>query len=54
VRTIAAESAISRSVHRYFELLGLQPHRSESLRLTTNQLFIGKPRDVVGLYLSPP
>lgn len=31
VRTIAAETAISpTSVHRYFKLLGLQPHRSES------------------------
>jgi putative transposase len=34
VRTIAAETAISpTSVHRYFKLLGLQPHRSESFKL---------------------
>jgi hypothetical protein len=55
VRTIAAETAISPpSVHRYFKLLGPQPHRSESFKLSTDQLFIEKLRDVVGLYLSPP
>ncbi|RKT14364.1 transposase [Paraburkholderia sp. RAU2J] len=55
VRTIAAETAISpTSVHRYFRLLGLQPHRSESFKLSTDQFFIEKLRDVVGLYLSPP
>jgi AraC-like DNA-binding protein len=55
VRMIAAETAISpTSVHRYFKLQGLQPHRSESFRLSTDQFFIEKLRDVVGLYLSPP
>jgi putative transposase len=55
VRTIAAETAISAtSVHRYFKLLGLQPHRSESFKLLTDPFFIEKLRDVVGLYLSPP
>ena len=55
VRTIAAETAISpTSVHRYFKLLDLQPHRSESFKLSTDQFFIEKLRDVAGLYLSPP
>ncbi|SDC79700.1 Homeodomain-like domain-containing protein [Paraburkholderia lycopersici] len=55
VRTIAAETVISpTSVHRYFKLLGLQPHRSESFKLSTDQFFIEKLRDVVGLYLSSP
>ena len=55
VRTIAAETTISAtSVHRYFKLLGLQPHRSESFKLSTDPFFIEKLRDVVGLYLSPP
>lgn len=55
VRTIAAETAISpTSVHRYFKLLGLQPHRSGSFKLSTDQFFIEKLRDVVGLYLSSP
>jgi hypothetical protein len=54
VRTIAAETAISpTSVHRY-KLLGLRPHRSERFKLSTDQFFIEKLRDVVGLYLSPP
>ncbi|MGC5859820.1 IS630 family transposase, partial [Ralstonia pseudosolanacearum] len=55
VRSIAAETAISpTSVHRYFKLLGLQPHRTESFKLSTDPFFIEKLRDVVGLYLNPP
>ncbi len=55
MRTIAVETAISpTSVHRYFKLLGLQPYRSEGFKLSTDQFFIEKLRDVVGLYLSPP
>jgi len=55
VRAIAAETSISpTSVHRYFKLLGLQPHRSDSFRLSTDPFFIEKLRYVVGLYLSPP
>ena len=55
VRTIAAETAISpTSVHRYFKLLGLKPHRTEHFKLSTDPFFIEKLRDVVGLYLSPP
>jgi len=55
VRAIAAETSISpTSVHRYFKLLGLQPHRSETFKLSTDPFFIEKLRDVVGLYLSPP
>jgi len=55
LRGIAAETAISpTSVHRYFKLLGLQPHRSETFKLSTDAFFIDKLRDVVGLYLNPP
>src|SRR3954447_7110574 len=55
VRSIAAETGISgTSVHRYFKLFGLQPHRSESFKLSTDAFFIEKLRDVVGLYLNPP
>jgi putative transposase len=55
VRTIAAETHISKSsVQRYLQLFGLQPHRSESFKLSTDPFFIEKLRDVVGLYLSPP
>lgn len=55
VRSIAAETNISpTSVHRYFKLLNLQPHRSETFKLSTDPFFIEKLRDVVGLYLNPP
>ena len=55
MRSIAAETAISKSsVQRYFRLFGLQPHRTESFKLSTDPFFIEKLRDVVGLYLSPP
>lgn len=55
VRAIAAETSISpTSVHRYFKLLGLQPHRSETFKLSSDPFFIEKLRDVVGLYLNPP
>jgi putative transposase len=55
VRSIAAETGISpTSVHRYFKLFGLQPHRTESFKLSSDPFFIEKLRDVVGLYLNPP
>ena len=55
VRGVAAECGISKSsVQRYFQLFGLQPHRSESFKLSNDPFFIEKLRDVVGLYLSPP
>jgi putative transposase len=55
VRAAAEETGISKSsVHRYFKLFGLQPHRSETFKLSTDPFFIEKLRDVVGLYLSPP
>lgn len=55
VRTVAAETGISKSsVQRYFQLFGLQPHRSETFKLSNDPFFIEKLRDVVGLYLSPP
>jgi transposase len=32
----------------------LQPHRSETFKLSSDPLFVEKVRDIVGLYLSPP
>jgi len=55
VRSIGDETGISpTSVHRYFKLFGLQPHRTKSFKLSTDPFFIEKLRDVVGLYLNPP
>jgi putative transposase len=55
VRSVAAHTGISKStIARYFALLGLQPHRTKSFKLSTDPLFVEKVRDVVGLYLNPP
>ena len=32
----------------------MQPHRSETFKLSTDPLFVDKVRDIVGLYLDPP
>ena len=39
---------------RVWRAFGLQPHRSETFKLSTDPLFIEKVRDIVGLYLDPP
>jgi len=55
LKRLAAETGISKSsVARYFQLFGLQPHRTEGFKLSNDPFFIEKLRDVVGLYLSPP
>ena len=55
VRTVAGQTGISKSsLQRYFQLFGLQPHRTDGFKLSTDPFFIEKLRDVVGLYLSPP
>ena len=55
VRQAAQASGISKStVHRLFQVFGLQPHRSRSFKLSTDPFFIEKVRDIVGLYLNPP
>ena len=42
------------TVMRIWHAFGLQPHRTEAFKLSTDPLFIEKVRDVVGLYLNPP
>jgi hypothetical protein len=42
------------TIHRIWQAFGLQPHRSETFKLSTDPLFVEKVRDIVGLYLSPP
>jgi putative transposase len=55
VRSVAEQTGISKStVARYFALFGLQPHRSQNFKLSTDPFFVEKVRDVVGLYLNPP
>ena len=54
-RSMAKATGISRStVARLWHAFGLQPHRSETFKLSTDPLFIEKLRDIVGLYLHPP
>ncbi len=54
-RAMAKASGISvTSVHRIWRAFGLQPHRQETFKLSSDPLFVEKVRDIVGLYLDPP
>ena len=54
-RSLAAASGLSRaSIHRIWRAFALQPHRTETFKLSKDPLFIDKVRDIVGLYLNPP
>ena len=46
--------AVAVDRQRIWRAFGLQPHRSETFKLSTDPLFVEKVRDIVGLYLSPP
>ncbi len=54
-RSLAKESGLSRStIGRIWRAFALQPHRSETFKLSKDPLFIDKVRDIVGLYMDPP
>jgi transposase len=54
-RSMARHSGISTSsVGRIWRAFGLQPHRVETFKLSTDPLFVDKVRDIVGLYIDPP
>jgi transposase len=54
-RALADKLGLSQStVSRIWRAFGLQPHRTESFKLSTDPFFIDKVHDVVGLYLDPP
>jgi transposase len=54
-RRLAKKLRVSQStVSRVWRAFGLQPHRAETFKLSTDPLFIDKVRDIVGLYLNPP
>ena len=42
------------TIHRLWQAFGLQPHRTQTFKLSTDPLFVDKVRDIVGLYLAPP
>ncbi len=55
IRSMASETGLSHTtIRRIWTAFGLQPHRSETFKLSTDPLFVDKVQDIVGLYLSPP
>jgi transposase len=42
------------TIAQIWRAFGLQPHRSETFKLSTDPLLIEKVRDIVGLYMHPP
>jgi transposase len=54
-RTMAARAGVSSStVQRIWSARGLQPHRVQTFKLSSDPQFEEKLVDVVGLYLNPP
>jgi transposase len=54
-RELANVTGLSRmTISRIWHAFGLQPHRTESFKLSPDPLLIEKVRDIVGLYMNPP
>lgn len=54
-RSMAEATGMSRqTVHRIWRAFGLQPHRTDTFKLSTDPQLVEKVRDIVGLYLHPP
>lgn len=54
-RGMAKASGLGRTtVQQIWRAVGLQPHRSETFKLSNDPLLIEKVRDIVGLYMHPP
>src|SRR5215472_732581 len=54
-RSMAERSGLSHwTVGEIWRAFGLQPHRTETFKLSNDPQFIEKVRDIVGLYLNPP
>lgn len=52
---LAREAGLSQTaVSRIWRAFGLQPHRQEPFKLSSDPLFVEKVRDIVGLYMDPP
>lgn len=55
VRSMASATGLSStSIHRIWKAFQLQPHRTETFKLSADPQFVEKVRDIVGLYLNPP
>jgi transposase len=54
-RSMGQASGLNQTaVSRIWRAFALQPHRTESFKLSRDPLFIDKVRDIVALYLNPP
>jgi transposase len=54
-RSLAAHLGVSQdAVWRTWQAFGLQPHRQEKFKLSTDPQFVEKVYDICGLYLNPP
>lgn len=54
-RQLATKLGVSQSsVSRVWRAFKLKPHRQETFRLSTDDFFVEKVRDVAGLYMNPP
>jgi transposase len=54
-RLLAAHLGVTQdAVWRTWQAFGLQPHRQEKFKLSTDPQFIEKVYDICGLYLNPP
>jgi transposase len=54
-RMMAREAGLSQTaVSRIWRAFGLQPHRQDTFKLSSDPLFVEKVRDIVGLYMDPP
>jgi transposase len=52
---MAERSGLSEStIGRIWRAFGLQPHRTDTFKLSNDPLFVEKVYDIVGLYLNPP
>lgn len=54
-RKLAKKTGVSQSsVSRVWRAFQLKPHRRRTFTLSTDEFFVDKVRDIVGLYLNPP
>jgi transposase len=54
-RTMAEQQGVSKAtINRIWQSHNIQPHRTESFKLSRDPRFLEKLTEVVGLYLNPP
>lgn len=54
-RSMAQATGLNQTaISRIWRAFALQPHRSQTFKLSRDPLFVEKVRDIVGLYMNPP